>query len=70
MDGRGRALDNIFVERLWRSVKYEDVYLRSYRNGQELYKGLKTYFEFYNTERFHESLDYMTPEQCYKPTAA
>lgn len=70
MDGRGRALDNVFVERLWRSVKYEDVYLRSYRNGLELYKGLKTYFEFYNTERFHESLDYMTPEQRYNPTAA
>jgi putative transposase len=70
MDGRGRALDNIFVERLWRSVKYEDVYLRSYRNGIELYEGLKTYFEFYTTERFHESLDYKTPDQSYRPTAA
>ncbi|MGO3806896.1 MAG: IS3 family transposase [Sphingobacterium sp.] len=71
MDGRGRAIDNIFIERLWRSVKYEDVYLRSYRNGLELYHGLKIYFKFYNTERFHESLNYKTPDQNYKkPIAA
>lgn len=65
MDGKGRALDNIFVERLWRSVKYENVYLQSYSNGMELYQGLKTYFDFYNKERFHESLNYKTPEECY-----
>lgn len=65
MDGKGRAIDNIFVERLWRSVKYENIYLQSYRNGIELYKGLKKYFNFYNKERFHESLNYETPDQCY-----
>lgn len=71
MDGQGRAIDNIFVERLWRSVKYENVYLQSYRDGVELYKGLKTYFDFYNIERLHESLDYQTPGKCYnKPIAA
>lgn len=65
MDGKGRAIDNIFVERLWRSVKYENIYLQSYANGIELYNGLKKYFDFYNRERFHESLKYETPEQCY-----
>lgn len=71
MDGKGRAIDNIFIERLWRSVKYENVYLQSYQDVKSLYEGLKAYFKFYNTERFHESLDYQTPEQCYKnPIAA
>lgn len=65
MDGKGRALDNIFVERLWRSVKYEDVYLKAYENGLDLYKGLNQYFEFYNTRRFHQSLDYKTPTEIY-----
>lgn len=65
MDGKGRALDNIFVERLWRSVKYENVYLQSYKDGLALYKGLKVYFDFYNKERFHEALGYKTPEECY-----
>ena len=58
MDGRGRALDNIFVERLWRSVKHEDVYLRGYATMPELLRGLTEYFVFYNTERRHQSLDY------------
>lgn len=66
MDGRGRALDNIFVERLWRSVKHEDVYLKGYVNLSELQLGLTEYFEFYNTERFHQSLSYCTPEQVYQ----
>jgi putative transposase len=66
MDGRGRALDNIFVERLWRSVKHEDVYLRGYTNMPELQAGLAQYFEFYNTERTHQSLNYSTPEHVYK----
>ena len=66
MDGKGRALDNIYVERLWRSFKYEDLYLKSYENMIELKKGVKNYFTFYNTERFHQSLDYMTPEIKYK----
>ena len=66
MDGRGRALDNIFVERLWRSVKHEDVYLRGYTDMPELQAGLTNYFEFYNTERTHQSLNYSTPEHVYK----
>jgi putative transposase len=66
MDGRGRALDNIFVERLWRSVKYEDVYLKGYASVPELLLGLADYFEFYNSERFHQSLDYLTPDEVYR----
>jgi len=66
MDGRGRALDNIFVERLWRSVKHEDVYLKGYVNMPELQLGLTEYFEFYNTERTHQSLSYNTPDQVYQ----
>ncbi len=65
MDGQGRALDNIFIERLWRSVKYENVYLQAYTDGINLYKGLKDYFEFYNKERAHQSLGYRTPHQDY-----
>ena len=64
-DGRGRALDNIFVERLWRSVKYEDVYLKDYANVPEAIKGINRYFKFYNTQRPHQSLGYRTPEQVY-----
>lgn len=66
MDGRGRALDNIFVERLWRSVKYEEVYVKDYRNVGEAKQGLKNYFEFYNRERLHQSLGYQTPEAVYR----
>jgi len=66
MDGRGRALDNIFVERLWRSVKYEDVYLKGYASVAELLLGLADYFEFYNAERPHQSLDYLTPDEVYR----
>lgn len=66
MDGRGRALDNIFVERLWRSVKYEDVYLRKYEGVQDLLVGLRSYFGFYNAERRHQSLDYKTPDVVYQ----
>ena len=65
MDGRGRCLDNVFVERLWRSVKYEDVYLRGYERVPELECGLRAYFGFYNTERPHQSLDYRTPAEVY-----
>jgi putative transposase len=65
MDGKGRAIDNIFIERLWRSVKYENVYLQAYGSTLELYKGLKEYFRFYNDERFHQSLDYLTPREMY-----
>ena len=66
MDGRGRALDNIFVERLWRSVKHEDVYLKGYAALPELLLGLTEYFVFYNTERTHQSLDYSTPDEVYR----
>lgn len=66
MDGRGRALDNIFVERLWRSVKYEDIYLKGYANMIELTVGLTEYFAFYNGERPHQSLSNLTPEQVYR----
>ena len=58
MDGRGRALDNIFVERLWRTVKYEEVYLKKYDNMPDLLMGLTHYFLFYNEERLHQSLGY------------
>lgn len=66
MDGRGRALDNIFVERLWRSVKYEDIYLKSYASVTALTLGLTEYFEFYNTERMHQSLGNSTPINVYR----
>jgi putative transposase len=65
-DGRGRALDNIFVERLWRSVKYEEVYLKDYQTVSEARNGLKDYFHFYNYERYHQSLDYKTPYSVYR----
>jgi putative transposase len=65
MDGRGRALDNIFVERLWRSVKYEDIYLKGYASLLELRLGLSEYFAFYNSERPHQSLGNRTPDAVY-----
>ncbi|SMN02555.1 Mobile element protein [uncultured Candidatus Thioglobus sp.] len=65
MDGRGRALDNIFVERLWRTVKYENIYMNDYQSVPELRSGLKRYFEFYNRERLHQSLDYQTPSEIH-----
>ncbi len=65
MDGRGRVFDNIFIERLWRSVKYEEVYLHSYQSVREAREGLARYFRLYNTERLHEALDYRTPHQVY-----
>lgn|SRR5674476_1250 len=65
MDGKGRAYDNIFVERLWRSVKYEEVYLHQYLTVAEARKKLNQYFMFYNMERIHESLGYKTPYEIY-----
>ena len=70
MDGKGRALDNIFVERLWRTVKYESIYINNYENPRELHEGLKEYFEFYNTQRIHQSLGYITPEEVYQAGAS
>ncbi len=66
MDGKGRALDNIFVERLWRTVKYENIYLKAYGDGWQLESGLQTYFEFYNHRRFHQSLNYRTPVEVLR----
>lgn len=65
MDSRGRALDNIFVERLWRSVKYEDIYLKGYQTVEETHEGLTQYFEFYNRERFHQALGYRKPQEVH-----
>jgi len=65
MDGKGRALDNIFIERFWRTVKHENIYLKDYRNGKELYHGLEEYFSFYNTQRPHQSLGYRVPEYIH-----
>jgi putative transposase len=65
MDGKGRALDNIFVERLWRTLKYEEVYLRDYPDGLEALKGLRRYFRFYNDRRRHQALEKKTPAEVY-----
>ena len=65
MDGRGRALDNIFVERLWRSVKYELIYLREFNSVKEVEGALADYFIFYNTKRLHQALHYKTPAEIY-----
>jgi putative transposase len=64
-DGRGRALDNVFVERLWRSVKYEEVYLKAYASVPEAVLNLDAYFQFYNQQRLHQSLEYQTPESIH-----
>jgi len=66
MDGKGRYLDNIFVERLWRSIKYEEIYLKGYANGIEAAEGIKQYFQFFNEERLHQSLHYQTPKAVWK----
>ena len=65
VDGKGRWVDNVFVERLWRSVKYEDLYLRAYETPAELRAGLARYFEFYNLRRRHTALDRRTPDAVY-----
>ena len=66
MDSKGRALDNVFIERLWRSVKYEEIYLKDYQSMNDAYRSLKGYLEFYNKERPHQALEYATPESLYK----
>jgi putative transposase len=68
MDGRGRVYDNIFVERLWRSLKYEEVYLKEYATVREARSSIEAYFRFYNVERLHQSLGYKTPYQLYAGT--
>ena len=69
MDGKGRALDNVFTERLWRTVKYEEIYLKDYADGADCHAGLEAYFPFYNQERFHQSLGYQTPAAVYRQAA-
>jgi putative transposase len=69
MDGRGRALDNVFVERLWRTVKYEDVYLKDYSDPPDAVRNLGPYFRFYNRQRPHQALNYQTPEAVYRRLA-
>jgi putative transposase len=66
MDGKGRAIDNIFTERLWRSVKYEEVYIHDYASPKEARQSLARYFAFYNEERLHQALDYRTPAEVYR----
>ena len=65
MDGRGRAFDNIFIERLWRTIKYEEVYLKDYQTPREAKQSLTDYFKFYNQERPHQALGYKTPNEVY-----
>lgn len=65
MDGKGRAFDNIFMERLWRTVKYEEVYCKAYESYEDARKNLETYFKFYNNTRLHQSLGYRTPQEIY-----
>ena len=66
MDGKGRYLDNIIVERLWRSIKYEEVYLKAYKDGTEAKQGIGAYLDFYNRERPHQALGYRTPQETYQ----
>ena len=70
MDGRGRWIDNVFIERLWRSVKYEEIYLRGYAHGHEAERWLSKYFAFYNARRVHETLGYATPDEVYFSASA
>ena len=70
MDGKGRWIDNVFIERLWRSVKYEDIYLRAYEDGRQVQAGLTKYFAFYNGRRIHQALEYRTPDEIYFATDA
>mgnify|MGYP001597163519 CR=1 FL=1 len=65
MDGKGRWIDNVFIERLWRTVKYEEVYAHAYRDGREAQQRLRAYFETYNGRRLHQALDYRTPDEVY-----
>ena len=68
MDGKGRAIDNVFIERLWRSLKYEMIYLKDFTSVSLLYDELSSYFRFYNTERYHQALNYRRPAEVYSAT--
>jgi len=70
MDGKGSYRDNLFIERLWRTVKYEEVYLKAYQDGREAKISIGKYFQFYNTERPHQAMDYRTPAEVYMPLLA
>ena len=70
MDGKGRAIDNVMIERLWRTVKYEEVYLQEYNSGTDCYKGLGAYLDYYRFERRHQSLERRTPWEAYRPRRA
>ena len=70
MDGRGRWMDNVFIERVWRSLKYEDVYLKGYANGREAKAGIGEYFAFYNERRLHQALGYRAPMAVWRGVAA
>jgi len=65
MDSKGRALDNVYIERFWRSLKYENIFINDYGTVKELKEGIRRYIQFYNTERFHQSLEYQTPDEVY-----
>lgn len=69
MDGRGRATDDIYIERFWRSIKYENIYLNAYETGVDLYRGIDRYIQFYNTQRPHQSLENLTPEKFFMGVA-
>ena len=69
MDGKGRCIDNVFVERLWRSIKYEEIYLHAYENGEEAHAGIERYMTFYNELRPHQALGYQTPDAFYRMLA-
>jgi len=66
MDSKGRVIDNIYIERFWKTLKYEGVYLKVYKDGIDLCEGLKSFIEFYNQERLHQSLAYQTPQSKYR----
>ena len=68
MDSKGRALDNVFVERLWRTIKYEEIYLKDYRTVKEAHCSLKAFIKFYNQERLHQALEYKAPVSVYRST--
>ena len=70
MDGKGRAIDNIYIERFWRTIKYEDIYLKAYENGVSLYKGVEKYMHFYNTKRKHQKINHLTPKALYTQSRA
>jgi putative transposase len=69
MDGKGRAIDNIFIERFWRNIKYEKIYLEPSDNGLDLYRKIKEYMTYYNTERPHQGLEYKRPVEIYRTAA-